>query len=600
MKLAMLSKEEILNLLLEGDNLWENETRHEAMLLYRSLYAKFPELREMIINHILERPPTGEDKRAKEAHEYDVFELLEYLQAGGLELTNSGIKRLEQIKESYPKWKLSPDADIVGAFHVGWHRSSFTVEGIYSKKPNEVAEMLRDYKGSWEESRWDFCRTVGMTCLQHPDWALEVFRSLKHIVGELPADTTNSVISSLQLTEGSEAAWNKKHAESFLCLLESMIRERPEAEFWTGLPSLLKNWHKVIRIEVDLWINLSQILIELFKSFDYERDKEKVPEEWFQRSAGHPYGEITELYLDHAYHLAIDQKAKGLNIELDVNTLEFFEYTIGNYSVGSRYGISILGHWLAWLEAVAPEWTEKKIIPLFYWDDSKERTLVCWSGYLWSRNLSRFLSEKFNDTYLRAVYHYNEFGKTEQEGLIVHLGGLIWFKDIKVSDLMEFVTLIDGDSRRQLLWTWEDHLEKAKKEVAEDFWKNVISPYWSWSQKRYLGLPDGNKERFSFWRLLPFSYGFFREAAKKAVDLAPAAIEDTHLFPQRLAESGLSKNYPEEFTDLLVAFIVADTHPYWHAEEWQLLWDGVKDSSAHNLSRLKDELARKKILIVKK
>ncbi len=70
MRLEMLRKEEILNLLLEGDNLWENETRHEAMLLYRSLYAKFPGLKEMIINHILERPSTSEDERGKEAHEF--------------------------------------------------------------------------------------------------------------------------------------------------------------------------------------------------------------------------------------------------------------------------------------------------------------------------------------------------------------------------------------------------------------------------------------------------------------------------------------------------------------------------------------------------
>jgi len=157
----------------------------------------------------------------------------------------------------------------------------------------------------------------------------------------------------------------------------------------------------------------------------------------------------------------------------------------------------------------------------------------------------------------------------------------------------------DEKGRRELLWTWENHLEKSQKDVAEDFWRDVIIPYWDWCQNRYLRLPDGNQERFSFWRLIPFSFDLFPQATQRAINLAPSVIEDPHLFPQRLTASGLSKSYPEEFTNFLFAFAKADQHPYWHEEEWQKLWDSVKDSATRNLSNLKDELARKKMEITK-
>lgn len=207
------------------------------------------------------------------------------------------------------------------------------------------------------------------------------------------------------------------------------------------------------------------------------------------------------------------------------------------------------------------------------------------------------MSERFGNTYLNAARHYKEFANSEQEGLIVHVAGLIWFKDIDISDLKDFVTMIDGKGRREMLGTWENHLEKTQKEVAEDIWKRVIIPYWDWTQKRYLGLLEGNEEKFSFWKLLPFSYSLFPQAAERAVNFAPTSIESEYLFLKKLLESELSKSYPEDFTNILILFIRADQHPEWHEEEWQQLWKDVKDSGAQNLNKLKDELARKKIRI---
>jgi hypothetical protein len=57
------------------------------------------------------------------------------------------------------------------------------------------------------------------------------------------------------------------------------------------------------------------------------------------------------------------------------------------------------------------------------------------------------------------------------------------------------------------------------------------------------------------------------------------------------------EKHPQDFTNILVAFIKAGQHPAWHEEEWQWLWNEVKDSGTKNLDKLRDELARGKISV---
>ena len=90
----MLSKDNILGLLLEEDNLWEEETRHEAMLLLRSLYERSPELREVLINYVLKGHPTENvEEDLKDRLEYNVFEIYELISLSRF-LKFSGLSRL--------------------------------------------------------------------------------------------------------------------------------------------------------------------------------------------------------------------------------------------------------------------------------------------------------------------------------------------------------------------------------------------------------------------------------------------------------------------------------------------------------------------------
>lgn len=580
------------------DKLWQSATQHEAMRLLKTLYETSSEHREKLVDYVLIGPPLSRGKDSEGDKRYTtrkVFNMLEYLKSQGLELTSRGKKYLESIKLTYPEWKSGRDADIDNPVYGVWHKNPFTIEGIHPKTPKEVALMLRDYEGTWERERGDFCNTVGAVCRQYPEWGLELFEYLNDILTELPEDTINHVVWGLRSTdEKGKSAWGLEQVTRLVNIFQKMVEKSPVAESWTSLPGLFQNWQKTYKAELDFFGSLLGSLANVFKSFDYEIKREDTPVEWIQRAANHPYGDLTELYLEYASQRVAEQEKAGFDHDIGSEIINFFEFTIDNYDYGTRYGLCVLGRWLSWFEAIVPDWTKKKLIPAFNWATNKEMALIAWSGYLWNSTLSRYLSKLFDDYFLDAAQHYKEFGKEEQKGLTTHVAALIWFKGIEISDLKKFTLLIDREGRINILEMWQRHLDRAEKPIAESFWNTTIIPYWDWCERqRYLALPDGDTERFRFWVLIPYSHQLFTKAVKRAVKFAPSDLNDVYQFNDDLLKTDFSVLYPEEFVSLLLAVIQADQNPRWHKEEWEKLWDSVKNSKAKKLGKLKDELARK-------
>lgn len=599
----MLSKDSILNFLLKQDKLWQSETKHEAMRLFKSLYEHSPEYRERLVDYVLTGPPLSRGKVAEDDIKYtehQIFIKLKYLEQQALELTLSGKKYLENIKVKYPKWNLGRDADIEAPIYVGRHENPFTIEEISLKSPNEVALMLRDYRGTWERERRDFCDAVGVTCRQNPEWTLELFRHLIDIVAQFPDDTVNPIIWRIRSNDEKEkVTWSLEQTRRLKNILQDMVEKRPVAELWTSLPGLLKNWQKTYKADLDSWDVFAKRLANIFKSFDYEREEKDDPIEWIQRAINHPYGDLTDLYLESAQQLVSEQEKAGSGYEIDTPIIDFFEFTIKNYDYGTRYGVCLLGRLLSWFEVIMPNWTENTLLPAFNWDNNEEMALIAWSGYLWNWTLSRSLSQKFDNYFINAGHHYKRFGKVEREGLTAHVAGLVWFKDIDITNLKQFVSLseLDREGRVHILEMWEHHLEKSQKHLAVSFWEDIIIPYWDWYERQhYLALPDGDTERFKFWELLPLSHEAFPKAVKRAIRLAPSRLDQVYRFPERLLKTNFSTLYPEEFSNLLLVFIQVDQNPLWHNDVWEKLWDSVKNSGTKKLAKLRDELARKKVI----
>jgi len=390
-----------------------------------------------ITNYILNGPPRKQyrdEESYKQDAELSIFRLLSYIESNDLPLTKVAREHLEEIKRRNPDLRLPKDADLAAAeVEVEWGRSEFTIEEILKKQPKEVARLLKEYEGHWERSRRDLCEIVGKACRRNSNWCLQLLGEIKESVTELPDDSLNPIMWGLRSKErGEEETWKIEHVKKLFVLLEKMIDERPEAKFLDGLASLVESWEKDLDLGLDLWGNLTRRLSVIFATFDYERAEEDGPIEWIQRAINHPFGTLTELYLECANKAISSQAKSGEKYDLDAEILRFFEYTTQNYAAGTRYALCLLARHLGWLEAVVPNWTEKNLVPLFYRDNNRELTIVLWSGYLWGRTLSRYLSERFRDSYLHAATYYRDFAKQEQEGFVVHVAGLAWFGNIQL------------------------------------------------------------------------------------------------------------------------------------------------------------------------
>jgi hypothetical protein len=598
----MLSKKESIEFLLERDHLWDSNTKHEARLLCKAIFEKWPTARRKLGKVILTGPPQfpeEDEEDFKERSEHEIFNLLGFLEKEGLPLSKECKQHLEEIKQKYPQWILRDEFDV--SFH-GLRRTEqiFTTDDLLKKDQKDVIELLkRDQEPeSLFSARREIAETIGLACVRNPNWCLQLFTELEDNINELYEDTVNPIFWGMESVDTKET-WTPAYIKNLFSILELLIEVKPEGGFWSSLPRLFKKWVETLNLTPNVWRGLAERLWILFSTFDYERKEEPTRIEWIQSAINHPFGVLAELYLDVTEKRVADQSKSGKKFELDHEIITFFNYAIDNHNAtGARYGLCILARALSWLEAILPDWTKENLIPLFYLGErDKQTTLVVWSGYLWNRILSRTLSQNFKLSYLNVAKFYNDLSDQDRNSLVVHIAGHAWFSLIDLSSLKEIIKLIDREGRQQLLSSWESHFEKAEENVVENFWQTIVLPYWEWcGQQGFLDLPDGDRERFGYWRLLPYSYAVFPKAEKKSIKYAPIKLEQVALFPKRIAESNLSNRFPDDFVDFLIAFIKADQNPHYHKDDWQQIWENVRHKGRKNLEELKNELARKGVI----
>ena len=594
----MLNKKEIINSLLEKNRLWDIETQHEAKLLCKAIFEKWPEHRDTLEKFILKGPARFSDESEEDCRksaDYEIFNLLSYLERETLSVSGYAKKYLEEIRLRHPNWV--PREDFYTPSSVGMGPSkSFSVDDLLKEGPEKVIRLLKEYqelRSPWSGHR-ELSETVGSACSRSPSFCLQFFTDLVEDITEITEDTINPIFWSIR-SEEAKKAWKIDHINILFSILESLIKVRTDAGFWNSLPSLLRDWSKSLDLKIDVWGNLATPLWKIFVDFDYDRKDESNRVDWINRAINHPFGILTELYLETAYKSVSGQAKIEKKYEVDPDAMRFFEFVVDNYDAhGARYGICILAKALGWFDAVSPDWTKDHLLPLFYLArKNREATLIIWSGYLWNRTLSRSLIQNFKESYLALGEFYSDLSEQDRKSLIVHIAGLSWFMWIDLVGLKEFVLLIDRQGRQALLHSLGIHFKNAEENLVEKYWQTTLLPYWDWcGQQGFLELPEGDKERFDFWRLIPYSHAFFPEAKKRAIHWVPDKIEQIALFPKKIAESNLGERFPEDFIEFLIAFIRADRHPDWHNEDWVAIWDNVKTKKVTKLEELKNELAR--------
>ena len=597
----MIQNAHVLDILFgNGNALWRTETRNEARLLMKALYKSQAGARDKIIAAILGGPPPevlGVD--GDEQPDWHIFEMLSFLESEHLPLLPEAQRKLGEIRQQNPEWKPNKDDNAAIWTEAGRGPENITTEGITSIEPEDIHSKIITFNDSWEKSRRGFCEGIGVSIARDPKWGGRVMNALQLNVGTLPLDSINPILWGIRATLTDDTI--KIEKEDVVALLNefgSMIDSRPLPTMWTSLPSLLKHVIGKYELSTESWTELGTQLASLFEAFDYERSEEREPIEWHQRAINHPYGDVTELFLNLAQqHVNLLARAEK-PLRLESQAEKFFSQVLANYNVGSRYGLCLLAQRLSWLEAISPDLAEL-LLSAFDWTQGGERPLVAWAGYLWSNTLSRGLVERFERTYALAAKRHAEFATGERRGMASHVSAVFWFYPDRVNLLYQFAGAVDSQLREELLRGWKRHLQNAQEESVEKFSDTILFPYWDWCARQdFFRGANADKERFGFWELTPFLFTYFPDACGRATQRQPSTFDHLGLFV-RDAVNESTLRYPDDLMELLIAVLECDPHPQWQEEDWREGWHALKNTGAKRLTDLENALAKKGISLEK-
>jgi len=591
----MIDNAHVLDILFgKGNTLWRIETRNEAMLLMRALYKSEAGSREKITAAILTGPPPGPlGLDGDEGLDWDIFQMLSFLESEHLPLLAEAQRKLGEIRQQNPEWQSNKDNSATIWTEAGRGPENITTEVIRSVEPEDIPNKIATFKDSWEKSRRGFCEGIGVSIARDPEWGRRVMNALQLNVETLPLDSINPILWGIRATlTDNTIKIEKEDVVALLNKFGSMIDSRPLPAMWTSLPSLLRQVVGKYELSIASWTEIGIRLASLFEGFDYERNEEREPIEWHQRAINHPYGDIAELFLNLAQQQVNIMLREEKPLSLDPQAEHFFFQVLNNYNVGSRYGLCLLAQRLRWLEAISRDFAEV-LLSAFDWAQGGERPLVAWSGYLWSNTLSRSLVDSFDRTYVLAAKRYAEFATGERIGLSRHVSAVFWFDPQRVDLLCEFASAVDSQLRVELLRGWKRHLQNAQEENVRRFYDAILFPYWDWCARQDFFRGDSaDKERFGFWELVPLSFASFPEARRRAVERRPSTVDHLGLLV-RDAVNESTLRYPDDLTELLIAVLECDPHPQWQDKDWREGWHVLKNSGAKRLTDLENALAKK-------
>jgi hypothetical protein len=223
-----------------------------------------------------------------------------------------------------------------------------------------------------------------------------------------------------------------------------------------------------------------------------------------------------------------------------------------------RHGRVLLASNLIALFRVDRAWTEKHLLPLFYWSIDATEAKAAWESFLWSPRLYLPLLIAFKPQFLETPCHYLELGEyNRQFTTFLTYMALDTVEGYTAQEFHAAIRELPKEGLQEVAQALSQAIESAG-EQREDYWKNRIQPFWQhvWPKSRDLVSNDITEY---LARMSISARGEFRSALALVLDwLQP--IEYPHYIMHLLHESGLAKRFPEEA--LLFLDKIIDSQPW--------------------------------------
>jgi len=586
----MYNNTDLIQILFDKGLFWEDETYQEAEVLLLKFYKLRKKQRHDLIRLIIKGPKNfirmPETKKTQiESHQCLI---LEKLKKEKYKIFIDGENYLIKLYKNNPDWKPKPK----------------TSQEILKKKknidemiPEEIINEFLLNKPDDPYINRKAPETIGVKCSKKFSFCKELFELFIPNINHITSSFISPIIWGIRPGENSnEISWSVEEQNQFVKILDNLIEIKSDAEIWNSLPSLFERWQKIMVTIPEEWIVFLYKIAKLLYDFDYKTENMDRPAEWLQRAINHPYGRITEIYIKEAIEEIKMKKIEGRKLNLNINIINFFDYTVSNYANGTRHGLCLISHYLVWLSSIELEWTQNNLYPQFIGDENSEKFLVVWSGYLWSKSISSSLIIEIKWSYLKIIKRFMELGRDERNGLMNHISYIFWTQKAELKYLYIIFANIDDEGRRQLIKNWKNYLENYGDEESLIFWKKILFPLWDWvSTKKYFSAKTHKKLRFEFWHLIKYSDQLFPKVVEFAIKFSPKELEHPGSLKQTLDKVYIEK-FPKEYVDLSIALLNASLHPERQEKEWLDQWEKLKILKVRKLKTLKDLLAKNGIL----
>lgn len=532
--------------------LWSIETRREVFRLFVSQGMQLTgNNKKRLEAAILAGPPREmyqddlEPDRWRALVARSVWLHLSKLSSSGLMLGSSAAKRLIELSNDNPSWKLTPnESDEFSHWMSGTGDPDYEASRdmiIAPRKRHDLSEWLKNgvaegrpfFEDNWGEvCRTRFFHSLGALC----DLAREDIWQINRWREALQAWSDEEVV---------QRSWR---------YAAPLVRSMPDQEFRKIVSSAawwIKSASKQVNSNDSSFIELCQKVLEhSHDTHDYRNTESNNAEQnrdIVGDSINHPVGYISQALMN-AWFIQNPNDNELIPSNIKAIFTELCDTEVDNF----RHGRVILGSQLIALFRVDREWTEQYLLPLFNWKNPSEARAV-WEGFLWSPRLFQPLLMAIKSQFLDSANHYDELGEhRHQFAKLLTYAALEKTQGYTVEEFRSAISSLPQDGLEQSATALYQATEAAANQ-REDYWKNRTQPFWHevWPKSGDLATP---RIAEILTRLAIAARGKF-PSALDAFQAWLKPVEYPHYVVHKLLDSGLCKRFPEEALGLLNAII---------------------------------------------
>jgi len=540
----VVSQYDALNYLLEDDGLWlwSVSTRREVFRLLNKIWPQMKQSAAQRLLKLINIGPKREfypreltDERFELRLDRERWLFLAKLESFGREPFGSSGELFRRIKLQYPQWALKENGRDEFSH---WHSSSsgnetdITQDELFSLSVRERVIKLTEKSEKLRDGRIDTFRFSGKA------HTLKVIETLELMHAESRWDEQVWHAGLTGIAESEEDSWSKMAR-----LVSKLPNELYKNEAWA-----IAWWARKSVSAIEAKADSEKYLWSIVKKLISESVEENLaPEETegaVNRAINDPIGIIVEAILDRLglYSLSAEE---GLPSPEPLEIINSVVNEKGNSLVSGRV---ILLSRLMYFYSVAPEWTQRNLIPLLDFDKNEGARLY-WQGYLWNPRVSADLAIDLKEHILRALENV-EYLTDESAGLIKLFTFIcLQYTDMYRNNEIQRVFAIIENER--LADVAEFLLNAISNDVdgSDNYWQYRIKPFVkkAWPKDgRYLNARASEKLALL---VLQLEDRFIDGVNAIKPMLRPA--NNNFAILDRFTNTNVIEHYPDEAFDLL-------------------------------------------------